>query len=120
LVGQEKEIIEAALAETAGSFTSASMQRVGRFELARGGTIFLDEIGEIPVECSRSSSVSSRRESSKAWVARARCALMRAWSRRPTATVIARMKKLGIEPRAPGGQPVHPSCQTDLSETVAS
>jgi two-component system response regulator AtoC len=30
-----------------GSFTSAVAQRTGRFELAHGGTIFLDEIGEI-------------------------------------------------------------------------
>jgi len=33
-----------------GSFTGASQQRLGRFELADGGTIFLDEIGELPLE----------------------------------------------------------------------
>ena len=32
-----------------GAFTSAAGQRKGRFELANGGTIFLDEIGEIPL-----------------------------------------------------------------------
>ncbi len=32
-----------------GAFTSAVGQRKGRFELAHGGTIFLDEIGEIPL-----------------------------------------------------------------------
>jgi Nif-specific regulatory protein len=32
-----------------GAFTSASASRKGRFELADGGTIFLDEIGEIPL-----------------------------------------------------------------------
>ena len=31
-----------------GSFTGAHRDRVGRFQLADGGTIFLDEIGEIP------------------------------------------------------------------------
>jgi two-component system response regulator AtoC len=31
-----------------GAFTSAIGQRKGRFELAHGGTIFLDEVGEIP------------------------------------------------------------------------
>ncbi len=33
-----------------GAFTGASGQRIGRFELAHGGTIFLDEVGEIPLE----------------------------------------------------------------------
>ena len=31
-----------------GAFTGAAERRLGRFELAHGGTIFLDEIGEIP------------------------------------------------------------------------
>src|ERR1700722_9540384 len=31
-----------------GAFTGAMQRRVGRFELANGGTIFLDEIGEVP------------------------------------------------------------------------
>lgn len=33
-----------------GSFTGALKDRAGRFELADGGTIFLDEVGEIPLE----------------------------------------------------------------------
>src|ERR1700691_2380490 len=33
-----------------GAFTGAIIQRVGRFELANRGTIFLDEIGDIPLE----------------------------------------------------------------------
>jgi len=32
-----------------GSFTSAINDRIGRFELANGGTIFLDEIGDFPL-----------------------------------------------------------------------
>jgi predicted ATPase/transcriptional regulator with GAF, ATPase, and Fis domain len=33
-----------------GAFTGAIDKRVGRFELANGGTIFLDEIGELPLD----------------------------------------------------------------------
>ena len=33
-----------------GAFTGAHKDRVGRFQLADGGTIFLDEVGEIPIE----------------------------------------------------------------------
>ena len=33
-----------------GAFTGAIQKQIGRFELANGGTIFLDEVGEIPIE----------------------------------------------------------------------
>ncbi len=33
-----------------GAFTGAMQRRLGRFELASGGTIFLDEVGELPAE----------------------------------------------------------------------
>jgi PAS domain S-box-containing protein len=33
-----------------GAFTGAIARRIGRFELAQGGTIFLDEVGELPAD----------------------------------------------------------------------
>src|SRR6185436_16393773 len=44
------ELIESELfGHEKGSFTGATQARKGRFELADGGTIFLDEISELPV-----------------------------------------------------------------------
>ncbi len=45
-----KELIESELfGHEEGAFTGANKQKRGRFELADGGTIFLDEIGELPM-----------------------------------------------------------------------
>ena len=45
------ELIESELfGHERGAFTGATDKRAGKFELADGGTIFLDEIGELPVE----------------------------------------------------------------------
>ena len=33
-----------------GAFTGASQQRIGRFEEANGGTLFIDEVGDIPLQ----------------------------------------------------------------------
>ncbi|MFC1528367.1 sigma-54-dependent transcriptional regulator [Candidatus Latescibacterota bacterium] len=46
-----KDLVETELfGHEAGAFTGATKKRIGRFEVAHGGTIFLDDVDDIPVE----------------------------------------------------------------------
>lgn len=46
-----RDLVEAELfGHEAGSFTGATKRRIGRFELAHGGTLFLDDVDDIPLE----------------------------------------------------------------------
>ena len=52
-----------------GAFTGAIAQQIGRFELADGGTIFLDEIGDLPLRLQPRLLRVCRRGSSSGWEA---------------------------------------------------
>ena len=50
-----------------GAFTGAASRRMGRFELAQGGTIFLDEMENFRSNCNRNSCEFSRNASMNRW-----------------------------------------------------
>jgi formate hydrogenlyase transcriptional activator len=52
-----------------GAFTGAISQKIGRLELAHQSTLFLDEVGDIPIEISQSCCVLCRSGNSNVWAA---------------------------------------------------
>ena len=64
-----------------GAFTGAIAQKIGRFEMADKGTLFLDEVGDIPPALQPSCCASCKSRSSSAWGAAARTKWMSGWSR---------------------------------------
>ena len=69
-----------------GAFTGADRQRVGRFEQADGGSLFLDEVGDMSPNTQARSSACSRNTSSSGLVAYALSGVMFASSPPPTGT----------------------------------
>ena len=69
-----------------GAFTGATQRRPGRFELADGGTIFLDEVGELPPDTKSPFCVCCKNGSLSESEARSRCGSMSASSPRQTVT----------------------------------
>ena len=95
------ELIESELfGHERGAFTGAVAKKRGLFEVADGGTIFLDEIGDMALPRRPRCCACCRPASSRASAARRRCASTCASSPRPTATSRP-MVKDGHVPRGP-------------------
>lgn len=82
-----KELLESELfGHEKGAFTHAIRSRPGRFELADGGTIFLDEIGEMELSLQVKICACSRKRKLNAWAAAVAKRWMCALWRPPTVT----------------------------------
>jgi sigma54-dependent transcription regulator len=77
-----------------GSFTGAGDRRLGKFELASSGTVFLDEIGELPLTVQENSCGQLKRSRSIALAARRRFPLMCVLLRPPTKTVLRSIRRV--------------------------
>ena len=71
-----------------GAFTGATSQKIGYVEMADGGTLFIDEVGEMPLSCA-----CSRTNVSCAWAARPKSYPGSASSPPPTAICATRSPK---------------------------
>ena len=76
-----------------GAFTGASVTKPGKFEQADSGTVFLDEIGDVPADDpGQTSARSSRSASSSGWAATAAGRWTSAWSPPPTSICARRSR----------------------------